>query len=127
MNKNWLKCVICDKDLVWNQRKYCCNNCKAKWHYRSSNRNTYYYQTKRAKERKLMFIEQLWWCCQKCWYKKNSAALEFHHTRDKEFKLCSRKIANTKMETLREELAKCELLCSNCHREHHNPECFMGE
>ena len=31
-----------------------------------------------------------------------------------------RRFSNTNLETLKEELDKCELLCSNCHHEYHN-------
>ena len=57
--------------------------------------------------------------CQTCGYSKCLGALEFHH-RDptqKEFALsCSK--ART-LEALKSELDKCDLLCSNCHREIH--------
>ena len=55
---------------------------------------------------------------------KNFAALEFHHLipEEKEFPLDSRRISNTSIEKLIEEVNKCILLCSNCHRGKHNPE-----
>lgn len=33
-----------------------------------------------------------------------------------------RAFSNTKLETLKEELDKCDMLCANCHREYHNPD-----
>lgn len=53
--------------------------------------------------------------CSKCRYDKCLQALTFHHTKDKEFGISgsharsSSKIIN--------ELAKCVLLCANCHQE----------
>ena len=64
-------------------------------------------------------------CCSKCGYNKNYAALEFHHVKDKSFSLDSRKISNTSMSKLLEELKKCILLCSNCHKEHHYPDLLL--
>lgn len=32
-----------------------------------------------------------------------------------------RAFSNTNLDTLKEELDKCDLLCANCHREEHNP------
>jgi hypothetical protein len=55
--------------------------------------------------------------CQRCGYNKCLAALEFHH-RDPEIKerLIS---ANCRLEKMKSELDKCDLLCSNCHKEEH--------
>lgn len=33
-----------------------------------------------------------------------------------------RAFSNTNLDTLKEELDKCDLLCANCHREEHNPD-----
>lgn len=67
-------------------------------------------------------IKLLGGCCSKCGYNKNYTALEFHHIKDKSFGLDSRKISNTSMDKLLNELKKCILLCSNCHKEHHYPD-----
>lgn len=56
--------------------------------------------------------------CQKCGYSKCLNALEFHHTDPsrKDFTVAGKR---RPWEDLRIELDKCLLLCSNCHREHH--------
>lgn len=63
-----------------------------------------------------------------CGYNRCTAALEFHH-RDPEAKLF-----NVNMMTMTNswsaivaEVAKCDLLCANCHREHHAPDWTFGE
>jgi len=59
--------------------------------------------------------------CEKCGYDKNYAALDFHH-RDpsvKEMSIGGRVMSNSK---LKKEIAKCDLLCANCHRETHSPD-----
>jgi hypothetical protein len=60
--------------------------------------------------------------CSKCGYSKCSAALEFHHIdpSKKLFKLSDTR--TRKWENVKEELDKCELLCSNCHKEAHHQE-----
>jgi len=63
-------------------------------------------------------------CCEKCGYDKNLGTLELHHKDPslKTTKLDTRSIASLSWERILNEAEKCELLCSNCHREHHNPE-----
>lgn len=120
------KCIVCEENLQGNQQKYCSNACKQKshWHSKKEQPNTYHSQTIRALKRKLMFIEELGGGCIKCGYSKNIAALEFHHrdANEKEFQLDIRKLSNTSKDKLKVELAKCDLLCSNCHKEEHYTE-----
>jgi len=67
--------------------------------------------------------------CLKCDWAGNFGAFEFHHPNDdKEFNISS--CSNKSWKVVKEELKKCELLCSNCHRiEHSNydNEDFMKE
>ncbi len=57
--------------------------------------------------------------CNRCGYDRCVAALEFHHTDDdKEFGIADLRIVSL-TETVKRELNKCEILCSNCHKEHH--------
>ena len=53
--------------------------------------------------------------CQKCGYAGCAAALSFHH-RDPATKTCNvgREYVWTRIEA---EIAKCDLLCANCHME----------
>lgn len=57
--------------------------------------------------------------CERCGYDKCLGALVFHHTdpSTKEFTLAC---FNKSWETTKKELDKCELLCANCHSEHHD-------
>lgn len=61
--------------------------------------------------------------CQRCGYRKNVAALQFHH-RPGEVKVdtVGRLAQRRGIAAVRAEIRKCELLCGNCHAEHHNPE-----
>jgi len=58
--------------------------------------------------------------CQLCGYSKCNSALEFHHRNSlkKDFQISKNKSA-TFSEVMKKELDKCDLLCSNCHREIH--------
>lgn len=62
--------------------------------------------------------------CSVCGYKKNISSLSFHHldAKQKDFSLDVRSLSNRTLEVIMKELAKCILICHNCHHEIHNPE-----
>lgn len=88
------------------------------------NPNNIVNQKLRGLKRKYSAILEYGGKCQKCGYNQNLSALEFHHRNpeEKELQLDIRTFANTSLEKLKKELDKCDLLCSNCHKEHHYPE-----
>ena len=57
--------------------------------------------------------------CQKCSYNKYYGALEFHHRDPNEKDGSWNDIKKWSKEKIKAELDKCDLLCSNCHRETH--------
>ena len=65
-------------------------------------------------------IDYLGGSCVKCGYNKCQAALEFHHEdpSQKDFSI-SHQNSTSMNESIRNELSKCALLCSNCHKEEH--------
>lgn len=112
-----MNCIICHAKLSGRQQKYCSKACKARVF------DCYKYQKKRALDRKLELVKESGGKCSQCGYSKNLSALVFHHLdpSQKEFKLDARSLSGHTMRMAREELAKCVLLCSNCHQEVHNP------
>lgn len=119
-------CVVCQKPISGQKQKYCGNTCKQKDHYHrvKAQTNTYHSQTIRSLDRKIKLIQSFGGKCNRCGYSANIAALHFHHTNSyqKLFKLDARILSNRKWSSIIEEASKCELLCSNCHAEEHNPE-----
>ena len=115
-------CKTCNKKLRGKQRMFCSNKCKCK----DSNARIQNYaaQQQRGLERKLRFILEKGGKCQRCGYNKNLAALCFHHRKpeEKSFGLDMRRFANNNLNKVIEEVAKCDLLCANCHAEEHSPE-----
>lgn len=114
MNQN-SSCVVCGKELNGKQSLYCSIKCK------NVNHQSYPSQKKRGLERKLYLVDRLGGKCSTCGYAVNLAGLAFHHLNDKEFKLDVRSLSNRKIESILDEVAKCKLLCHNCHAEIHNP------
>jgi hypothetical protein len=112
-------CIVCNKRLTGRQVMYCSKVCKGKaCDYRS--------QKKRAISRKTDFIERFGGKCRMCGYNKNLTVLSFHHRDGKEFWINRKTIARYTVEYLERELQKCDLLCMNCHLEHHNPTLVMA-
>lgn len=116
------KCEICKKKLEGRQTKFCSKKCKMKT-TNAVNQN-YEAQQKRGMERKIKLVEMLGGKCQSCGYNKNYSALTFHHRNpsEKETTLDLRKLSNNSWIKIEAEAKKCDLLCFNCHMEHHHPE-----
>lgn len=95
----------------------------------STNANNYEAQKLRGLKRKYEAIMARGGKCECCGYDKNLAVLEFHHINpdEKEFQIDMRHFSNTNIERLQLELAKCRLLCANCHREIHNQGLNLSE
>ena len=72
----------------------------------------------RGRSNKLKYVNYKGGCCEKCGYNKCIDALDFHHTsNEKDLNFTSMRY--WKFERAKLELDKCQLLCSNCHREAH--------
>jgi len=110
-------CVICGKPLQGKQTKFCSPLCK------NRDLQSYEAQKRRGLIRKLDLVRSVGGQCTICNYRKNLAALVFHHTDStkKDFKLDMRSLSNRKIEPVMKEIDKCILVCANCHAELHNP------
>ncbi|MBI1857201.1 hypothetical protein HY003_00155 [Candidatus Saccharibacteria bacterium] len=108
-------CKVCGDELTGKQTLFCSIKCKNALH------QSYPSQKKRGIERKLHFVKMLGGKCSHCGYSANLAGLAFHHLGGKEFQLDVRSLSNRKIEPILKEVAKCKLLCHNCHAEVHNP------
>jgi hypothetical protein len=100
------------------QQPYCrqCQNSWSKEHYRN---NVSYYTTKAKKNTKkiLDFVRELKSVpCRDCGIQYPYYVMDFDHLEDKTFNLGSA-FNRFGREKLLNEIAKCEIVCSNCHRE----------
>lgn len=124
-------CMTCNKELLGRQNKTCSNKCKCALTYAldktTQNKKSYKKQQDRAKIRKHELINMKGSKCEICSYNKNTSALVFHHIdpHTKEFTLDSRSLSNRTYDSILIEAEKCQLLCSNCHAEIHNPTCAI--
>lgn len=117
-------CKTCNTEIPPTKQKtalFCSVKCRTSF---SNRRSTWRINNQsRGIERKLLLIDLLGGSCNKCGYNKNLAALAFHHKdpASKSYSLGLDSIFNRSLDSLKEEVSKCELLCHNCHAEHHNP------
>jgi site-specific recombinase XerC len=67
---------------------------------------------------KAILVAEAGGACVVCGYNRSLAALQFHHVdpAEKRFGLGARGLARS-IDVLREEAAKCALVCANCHAE----------
>lgn len=116
------ECIVCGTLLVGKQRMFCSNRCRCQTS--NAKHQAYAAQQERAIRRKVKLVLMNGGQCSSCGYKKNHAALNFHHlnSQDKLFELDSRSLSNHSWKAIIKEAAKCILLCSNCHQEIHHPE-----
>ena len=119
LHKQKETCVYCDRPVTGNQIKYCSKKCGQKSRYENRslddkvaavvkcNRN--------IKTKSLIYKGG---SCIVCGYNNCPAALDFHHIEEDEKEFTLSQTTRSWIET-KNELDKCVLLCSNCHREHH--------
>jgi hypothetical protein len=104
-----LVCVACNRSFVYNRRQghtfKKCNSCFTKRH---------------NKLLKIKSIEYKGGVCNSCGYNKCIDALDFHHVNQSTKKFAIGGSYNRNWASIKLELDKCELLCSNCHRERHS-------
>jgi hypothetical protein len=91
-------------------------------------RKEYYKQSVKEKHNaniKIIQEEKLNRGCACCGYKENPYALDFDHLDPKSKIEGVSRMSSRNTERVKEEMAKCQVLCANCHRiKTHDPECF---
>jgi DNA-binding CsgD family transcriptional regulator len=103
--------------------KYCDNKHKLFTDIENKERN-YRRVKNRRNKLKEMAVEYLGGKCVKCGYNECIWALEFHHKDPNEKDFTISTYTTLGWEKLKKELDKCELRCSNCHKEIHYRDVF---
>ena len=94
-------------------KKFCTSTCKTGFNH-----------TKQRAEIKQELVRMKGGKCIYCGYDKDVVALDFHHTdpmnKSNDISTIMRKYGKaTALRLCQAEIAKCILLCANCHREQH--------
>jgi len=113
-------CRVCSK-LILAQQNFCSADCR-EIHYskRKLDRNKrsggYVVSWRQRTKHRAVFYKG--GCCELCGYDKSVRALQFHHLLkgEKDFNISS---VSKSWQSIKGELDKCILLCSNCHAEVH--------
>ena len=102
-----MKCARCKEADRYSTGPYCRPCSKAYYKERLAERRAYIHAVKTAVG------------CEMCGYNAHPAALEFDHI-DPTTKKHSigRELISLSMKKLKEEIAKCRVLCANCHQIH---------
>jgi hypothetical protein len=97
-----------------------CENCHREIHAKNAKINN-----RKERNKRVCFEFKNSFSCNGCGYSKCNWALEFHHNNDKVigiskyFTKHSWETVNDLQEWVIDELEKCEVYCSNCHKEKH--------
>lgn len=99
-----------------------CANCHMEYHY---NERTQYIKNDSRRKNKILYLEYRGAECIICGYNKCEASLSFHHRdpNNKKFNIGStsgnvNSLSDIKSHIINE-LDKCDVICRNCHMEHH--------
>lgn len=121
-----LRCASCAAPLAGRQRRFCSRRCKN--NDTNHRLQSYARQQARGMARKVALLADAGACCRRCGYRKDLAALAWHHVdpAEKLFTLDLRSLSNRREQEIRKEAAKCIVPCANCHAEAHHPHLMVA-
>ena len=96
-----------------------CRECHKEWRDNHYDKNREYYRAKAKRERKKVkqiITDAKKRPCTDCGIQYPPYVMDFDHLRDKKFNI-SGAAGRAGPVSILEELAKCEVVCANCHRE----------
>ncbi len=108
-----------NKDSLQNMCKVCKRLYDNEYHNQRSKENKIE-KCNQSKKRRKGILKRIGeyacalWCID-CWYNENMAALQFDHLHDKEDSISNLARGWSSIETILQEIKKCEVRCANCH------------
>lgn len=103
-------CIDCNNEVKYKtHRPSRCKSCAIVEHLRQKAVN-------KARTKERLRRIKLATGCKLCGYKGHHATLEFHHRNPKLKRFGLGELAGYSWRLVSEELLKCDILCSNCHR-----------
>lgn len=127
------RCKTCGKDLYRRKSRlekskyiFCTTGCRNKFYTKEKfpelftrlkrDRSS---DQKRIRYKKEKAVEYKGGKCELCGYDRCIAAMDFHHINPEDKLYEVKTLLNRRWDLIVEEIKKCMLLCSNCHRELH--------
>lgn len=112
-------CIKCQEKERRPQNSYCksCHNDYQKAYYKKNPRSINESSIKRKKAIREIIIDSKNKPCADCGIKYPYYVMDFDHLEDKKFILAVAASKLRSIKTVLAEIAKCEVVCSNCHRE----------
>jgi hypothetical protein len=111
------KCQIDKSEDQYTPNSRMCMECRIEYNrsYQKTNRaRLHQHYQKRKAERHRIVHEAKNRPCADCGNRYPHYVMDFDHLGDKKFTIAGKQ---TSLDQLREEIAKCEVVCANCHRE----------
>lgn len=107
-----MKCLKCNQEFEATKQwqKYCSVKCR-----NNSDKKKRLTRERQQARRGWLDAIKLESGCVDCGYKEHAVALDFDHIKG-EKKFTISQDTKRSLQSLRDEIAKCEVVCSNCHR-----------
>jgi L-lactate utilization protein LutB len=91
---------------------------QAKWHQENKQRRRLLRKERRNATQQWMKEYKTTLKCERC-SETHPACLDFHHIGKKQYQISKMLNGSFTKDTILEEISKCIVLCSNCHRKEH--------
>ncbi len=115
-----IKCSKCSRETIKKGASRQCTSCRSKYalilrakkpeHFAA-------YHKQRAKKAREIVIKSKDVPCKDCGQKYHWYVMDLDHVRgQKKFPVSRSSVGGRSMETIEKEIAKCEVVCANCHR-----------
>lgn len=115
-----IKCSKCSKETIKKSNSRQCTSCRSKYalilrakkpeHFAA-------YHKQRVEKIRELIIKSKDFPCKDCGKKYHWYVMDFDHIIGKKsFSLSQSSVGGRSIETVKKEIAKCEVVCTNCHR-----------
>lgn len=113
-------CNKCKINPVRGEKQYTCKDCHndyQKKFYKKNPWSTSDYGVRRKLAIRKLITDAKSIPCTDCHISYPYYVMEFDHLRDKKFNLSGAAIKHYSLDNVKNEMAKCDVVCANCHRE----------
>lgn len=113
-------CHKCKVNETRNKNQYTCKECHNQYqkeYYKNNPQSINKSSIERKNKIRSIISEAKNVPCMDCNKKYPSYVMDFDHLSDKKYGIANMASRHTSIKTVMDEIAKCEVVCANCHRE----------